>query len=152
MERSVNYSVVGRPQPGGNGVGEKKFYAQAQATGVLGLKEMADRIQRMCTVTRPDTIAVLVALCDVMRDGLMAGEIVRLGNMGSFQISVRSNGAKKEEDFHVSMIKKARINFRPGEELRDVLHKLSYRKVPMRKAVDALLEEPAKDIQHEEQV
>ena len=45
---------------------------------------MADRIQKTCTVTRADVMAVLVALEDVIMEALEGGEIVRLADLGHF--------------------------------------------------------------------
>ena len=51
MERSVAYSLVRRRDfkaPDGN---EKLFYAQAQARGEMGIREIGQRLEQMCTVT-----------------------------------------------------------------------------------------------------
>ena len=99
MERAVTYSVVARKKPN-DLEGSAKYYALAQARGEMGIREMADRIQQMCTVTRADTMAVLISLGTVMRDGLCAGEIVRLGDLGSFQIGLNGEGSVTEEEYH----------------------------------------------------
>lgn len=131
MERAVTYSVVARKKPN-DLEGSAKYYALAQARGEMGIREMADRIQQMCTVTRADTMAVLISLGTVMRDGLCAGEIVRLGDLGSFQIGLNGEGSVTEEEYHTGLIKKARINFRPGADLSDILNSLSYERVPVK--------------------
>ena len=131
MERSATYSVVARKKPN-DMEGVAKFYAQAQARGEMGIREMAERIQQMCTVTRADTMAVLVSLSSVMREGLAGGEIVRLGDMGAFQIGLNSEGASTEDEFNPGLIKKAHINFRPGADLSDILTSLSYERVPVK--------------------
>lgn len=124
MERAVTYSVVARKKPN-DLEGSAKYYALAQARGEMGIREMADRIQQMCTVTRADTMAVLI-------DGLCAGEIVRLGDLGSFQIGLNGEGSATEEEYHTGLIKKAHINFRPGADLSDILTSLSYERVPVK--------------------
>ena len=107
-----------------------KFYAQAQANGHVEIREMADRIQKTCTVTRADVMAVLVALeeCELWRR-LEGGEIVRLADLGTFQIGLSGRGAETEDTYDVSMIRKARINFRPGIALSGILAALKYTKV-----------------------
>ena len=67
-----------------------------------------------------------------MRDGLCAGEIVRLGDLGSFQIGLNGEGSATEEEYHTGLIKKAHINFRPGADLSDILTSLSYERVPVK--------------------
>ena len=130
-ERAVTYSVVPRVDPRDISA-EMTYYARAQARGEVTLGDMARRIQRRCTVTRADTLAVLISLGTVMRDGLCAGEIVRLGDLGSFQIGLNGEGSVTEEEYHTGLIKKAHINFRPGADLSDILNSLSYERVPVK--------------------
>ena len=131
MSRSVTYSVVPRKNPRDKDA-SPKFYAQAQARGDVNIREMSDRIQASCTVHKSDVYAVLVALEDVITDALKGGEIVRLGDLGSLQIGISSKGAVTEEDYDESLIKKARINFRPGIALSNILTSLSFKKVAVK--------------------
>ena len=129
MARSVTYSVVPRYNPSEKGM-PPKYYAQAQASGDVNIREMSERIQQTCTVTKADVYAVLVSMEDVIIDALKSGEIVRLGDLGSFQIGVSGKGTLTEEEYDSSLIQKARINFRPGIALAGMLTTLSYAKVP----------------------
>ena len=131
MARNVTYSVSPRINPREKDEAPK-YYAHVQASGDIDVREMAERIQQTCTVHKSDVFAVLVALEDVIIDALKSGEIVRLGDLGSFQIGISSKGALTEEDHDVSMIKKARINFRPGIALSGILTSLSFQKVKVR--------------------
>ena len=127
----MTYSVVPRVDPRDISA-EMTYYARAQARGEVTLGDMARRIQRRCTVTRADTMAVLISLGTVMRDGLCAGEIVRLGDLGSFQIGLNGEGSATEEEYHTGLIKKAHINCRPGADLSDILTPLRYERVPVK--------------------
>ena len=131
MSRTVTYSVVPRINPRDKEAAPK-YYARAQASGDVHLREMSERIQQTCTVTKADVQAVLIALEDVIIDALKSGEIVRLGDLGAFQIGLSSKGAETEEDYTPSLIQKARINFRPGVALSGILTSLSYSKVAKR--------------------
>ena len=128
MARTVTYSVVPRLNPRDKDA-SPKYYAQAQASGDVSIREMSERIQQSCTVHKADVHAVLVALEDTMIDALKGGEIVRLGDLGTFQIGVSGKGALTEEDYTPSLIQKARINFRPGVALSGILTSLSFSKV-----------------------
>lgn len=81
MARTVTYSVAPRINPRDKEAAPK-FYARAQASGDVNIREMSERIQQSCTVTKADVQAVLVALEDVIIDALKGGEIVRLGDLG----------------------------------------------------------------------
>lgn len=128
MERAVTYSVVERKDPKNPEV-QGKFYAQAQARGEAGIRELSQRIQNECTVTRADVIAVLTALEGVVSDALANGEIVRLGELGSLRISLSGSGSILKEDYHQGLIEKARILFTSGKTLATTLSTLKYQKV-----------------------
>lgn len=128
MSKTVPYSVVLRMNPSDKEA-IPRFYAQAQARGDVTIREMSERMQKTCTVTRADVAAVLTGLEDVIIEALQGGEIVRLGDLGTFQIGVSGAGAEKEEDYDPSLISKARINFRPGIALSGMLLGLKYSKV-----------------------
>ena len=135
MAKSVTYSVVPRINPRDKEAAPK-FYAQAQARGDVNIRDMATRIQSTCTVTKADVYAVLVALEDVIVEALQNGEIVRLGELGTFQVSLSGKGAETSDDYDASLIKKARINFRPGLTLAGMLSSLSYSKVSIKYTKD----------------
>ena len=128
MARSVTYSVVPRRNPSEKGT-PPKDYAQAQARGDVSLRDMAERIQTSCTVHKSDVYAVLVALEDVVADAIQNGEIVRLGDLCPLQVSLSGKGALSEEEYTTDLIKRAKINFRPGAVLANALASLSYSKV-----------------------
>ena len=131
MARTVTYSVVPRINPREKN-DPPKFYAQAQARGDVNVREMAERIQASCTVHKTDVYAVLVALEDVVKEAIQNGEIVRLGELCTLQVSLSGKGTLTEEEYDDSLIKKAKINFRPGKILADALESLKYSKVPIK--------------------
>ena len=128
MSRSVTYSVVPRRNPRDKDA-SPKYYAQAQARGDMSLRDMADRIQSTCTVHKSDVYAVLVALEDVVAEAIQNGEIVRLGDLCTLQVSLSGKGALTEEDYTTDLIKRAKINFRPGTVLANALASLTFSKV-----------------------
>mgnify|MGYP003429472010 FL=1 len=131
MARTVTYSVVPRINPREKN-DPPKFYAQAQARGDVSIREMAERIQATCTVHKTDVYAVLVALDDVVKEAIQNGEIVRLGELCTLQVSLSGKGTLTEKEYDDSLIKKAKIIFRPGTILADALESLKYSKVPIK--------------------
>ncbi|MDO4950146.1 MAG: HU family DNA-binding protein [Bacteroidales bacterium] len=129
----VNYSAVPRVNPKQPSSGYK-YYAQAQSSGDVTTRELGDRIQRSCSATYSDVMAVLTGLETEITDALKRGEIVRLGDLGSFQLSLstKSGGASSEELLDASFIRKARIVFRPGLALRSAPKDLTFQKVEMK--------------------
>ena len=140
MARSVTYSVVPRINPREKN-DPPKYYAQAQSRDDVNIREMAERIQSTCTVTKADVYAVLVSLEDVVKDAIENGEIVRLGDLCTLQVGLSGNGTLTEEEFADTHIKKARINFRPGPVLAGALETLKFTKVPIKYTKDTEREE-----------
>ena len=128
MTPSVTYSVVPRKNPHKSGEAPK-FYAQAQARGEANLRTMAEEIEKMCTLTYADVAAVLIALETTICKCLANGEIVRLGELGSMRLSLKSSGAAVADEFLPSLIKRSRILFRPGASLHLMMKSLSFEKV-----------------------
>lgn len=112
--------------------GEMKYYAQTQARGEMGIREISERIHQMCTVTRADVMAVLTGLEEIVSEGLQGGEIVRLGELGSLQLSVSGEGAVSEELYDDSLIDKVRVLFRPGTVMQEAINNLAFEKVPVK--------------------
>ena len=131
MARSVTYSVVPRINPREKDEAPK-YYAQAQARGDVSIREMAERIQSSCTVHKSDVYAVLVALEDVIAEAIQNGEIVRLGELCTLQVSLSGKGALTEDDYDTSLIKKSKIIFRPGRVLSNALAGLQFTKVDIK--------------------
>ena len=112
--------------------GEVKYYAQSQARGEMGIREISERIHQMCTVTRADVMAVLTGLEEIVSEGLQGGEIVRLGELGSLQLSLSGQGADTEDTYSDSLIEKVRVLFRPGLLMQEAINNLAFEKVPVK--------------------
>ena len=107
----------------------KKWYANAKSAGELTFKKLSREISEgSTTVSDTDVLAVLNDLIKVLRRHLENGEIVRLGDFGSFQISIGSEGAETEAKFHQSLIKTKKVTFRPGADLKEMLNSLKFEK------------------------
>lgn len=107
----------------------RKWYAKAKSTGEVSLKELSKEITQRSTVNSADTLAVLDVLTQVLTEHLNRGEIVRFGDFGSFQVSISGEGAATEDAFNSSLIKSAKVNFRPGEDIRQMLNNLKFEKM-----------------------
>jgi nucleoid DNA-binding protein len=93
---------------------------------------MSERIQATCTVHKSDVYAVLMALEDVVSEAIQNGEIVRLGELCTLQVGLSGKGSVTEEDYTTDLIKRAKINFRPGVALSNALSGLSFTKVKVK--------------------
>jgi predicted histone-like DNA-binding protein len=124
----VSFNVIQRPQQGVAGGGVKKFYAIAVSKGEATLRELAKEISQISTVSSPDTLAVLEALLLVVPKYIADGKIVRLGEFGSFGLTISSEGYDTEEEVTSKSIKGNSLNFKPGSELKVTLENIKYEK------------------------
>lgn len=136
MAMTVTYSVVPRKNPAKKG-DPAKYYAQAQAAGELDFEELCEGITSRSTCTETDVKASISGILYETKRALKAGRIVRLGDLGSLQIGLNSEGADKAKDFASSMIKGAHIVFRPGKTLADLMKVLSFQQVLTRAVAQA---------------
>ncbi len=107
----------------------KKFYAIASSDGEVTLRQLADRIAEISTVSSIDTLAVLESLLSVIPNFLLQGYIVRLGDFGTFRLTISSDGAETEKDFSKDLVKSANLNFRPGKQIRNDLKTADFQKI-----------------------
>ena len=131
MAMTVSYSVVPRKNPAKKDE-PAKYYAQAQAAGELDFEELCEAITSRSTCTETDVRASISGILYEAKRSLKAGRIVRLGDLGSLQIGLNSEGATSVKEFSSSMIKGAHIIFRPGKTLAELLKILSYQQVQTR--------------------
>lgn len=126
---AVTYVLNQRPNPQ-KPDDPKKYYATAKSRGELTFRQLAKEIaESSTTVSDSDVLAVLNDLTKLLKRHLSNGEIVRFGDFGSFQITLSSEGAEKEAQFNQSLIKGAKVTFRPGIDLKDMLATLKYEKI-----------------------
>lgn len=104
------------------------YYALAKSSGEIDIDEMAERIQRSSTVNWADVLCVLRALQTEMIESFKKGEIVRLGNLGSFYVTLRSSGVLTLKEVKEGVILGARVRFRPGKEIKNAMKTLKYSK------------------------
>lgn len=105
------------------------YYPRVAQSGVLDLDDLSDRISSSCSVTQSDCYAVVISLVNEIETALGQGNIVRLGHLGSFQISVQSAASATPEEVDKSKIKSSSIIFRPGKKLKLMLKQLVFKKI-----------------------
>lgn len=115
---SVKYSLALMSTKPGTPDAPKKYYAKAQADGEVTMDEMADDIAYATSLTDGDALNVLRALIKQINKHLSNGKIVRLENLGSFQMQICSTGADSEKKFTSANITRGHIQFRPGKSVK----------------------------------
>ena len=106
----------------------RKYYAFIKNQGVVNLRQLAKRISRESTVSMMDTMAVLEGLLQDIPDLLADGNIVKLGELGTFRTTISSEGVDVAEDFNITNIKRLNLKFRPGREFSNQLNNVKFSK------------------------
>jgi predicted histone-like DNA-binding protein len=116
------------------------YYPRLKSRGDVDLRQIANDIAMGSTMSRADTIGVVESLLETIPRYLAEGYIVRLGELGSFSLSIQAEGSDRPENVRASKIKKNKVNFRAGKLLRQMLKHIKYerdrtvpRKAPKRK-------------------
>lgn len=104
----------------------EKFYAAIAKNGSSDFETLAEMISEQSALSATDCLAVLNILEVNIERELRQGRIVRLGKLGSFQISISSSGVNTEGAVTSEAITKARVIFRPSIRLRNMLKNLSF--------------------------
>ena len=79
-----------------------KWYARAVPMAVINTRQLAEIIQRNCTVKRSDVMAVLEELVEVMKDQMQDSKRVKLDGFGSFKLGIESKGAETAAKYSVA--------------------------------------------------
>ena len=105
--------------PRKNPIDKKNYYhAQLQPVTPVNLSTICDLIEKRSTVSSADAKAVLDALQFEIKEALKRGDSVRLGDLGSFRLTLGSLGVEKPEDLTTSDIKTVRVRFTPSATLQ----------------------------------
>jgi predicted histone-like DNA-binding protein len=125
---SIKFKTVTRKNPR-DLTAPAKYYPSSITGTTLDLNELADLVGDGSTVRRNDVYAVLIGLVDVAKKQLELGNMVRLGDLGSFSINVSGTGKDTAEEVTATSIEKGKIIFRPSSNLKKMLKTLNYEKV-----------------------
>ena len=105
-----------------------KYYPQAAPTTPLTLNQIVKRIEKRSTVSSADVKAVLDALQYEVIDALQNGNSVRLGDLGSFCLTIKAEGADTAADAKrqgANLIKEVSVQFTKSTAMRDAFEKSS---------------------------
>ena len=136
----INYSIVMRGNPTDKTVA-KKAYASAQYSEVMDINRFAEHIaSHGCVYKRSDIVAILTMSVDCMREQLLAGQKIQLGDLGSFYISINSIGAASAKEFNPAIhIRRLNVNWTCGQRFGELLEEAEFNLVATRSAARAVV-------------
>lgn len=129
----IDYSVSPRHNPMEKNT-PPRFYASAQTNKTVNLEEFARHISTHgCVYKRADISAVLTMAVDCLREMLLNGYKIELGDLGSFYISFSSEGTVTAKDFNpIHHIKSINVNWERGVSFLNLKESAEFNLVAIR--------------------
>ncbi|MBQ8969630.1 MAG: DNA-binding protein [Bacteroidaceae bacterium] len=155
---AINYSLSARLSNPSDKNSEKRVYPIAQYQDLLDLKELAGHVAAHGSPFSKGTImGILTDTVACIRENLLLGHKIQLGDMGAFFVTLSSEGAESADTFTPSLITGVNVRWAASDEFKSLLGEASFRQVAtreiqalgrknMREAVDEVLgTTPAED-------
>jgi len=106
-----------------------KYFAVAIGDGTVTMDTLVQEMAGRFGVSEADCYRFIMAYEEIIIRHLSQGQIVKLSNLGTFQISISSVGKDTPKAVTARSIVKSRIIFRPASRMKTLLKRLSFEKV-----------------------
>ena len=127
----INYSIAilsSKPGTKKADIKETKAYGMAQSSGNVDINGFARHIANHgCVYSRGDIVGLLTQAVDCLKELLLEGKRVKLGDLGDFQARLKSKGAKTTDDFNASYIEAVNVSWEPGKLFRNLRSEATFR-------------------------
>jgi predicted histone-like DNA-binding protein len=123
----IKYNIVERGNPS-NREAPKKYYPSIQSSGRITTREMAEMAADRSTLTTADMMAAIETFLAIIPQQLKKGNIVELGDFGSFWLKSSSDGADTAAETNATQITSLLPRFNPGKRFKAVLKTTEYAK------------------------
>lgn len=118
----------------------QKAFAQAQFAEVMTIEKFAKHIaDHGCVYSRADIAAILYMAVDCMREQLLDGKKIQLGDLGDFSVNITSRGADSTALFTTQYITGLSVQWDCGSQFRNLLAEAEFQLVPTRAQQAALI-------------
>lgn len=118
----------------------QKAFAVAQYTEVMTIEKFAKHISTHgCVYSRADISAILYMAVDCMKEQLLEGKKIRLGDLGDFSVNITSTGAESADKFTAQNITSVNVVWDPGKEFKTLTENAEFNLVASRSAQAAVI-------------
>ena len=118
----------------------QKAYARVQINEVISTKKFVGHISDHNGVFSKGTVkGVTTDLVNCLREMLVAGNKVEIEGLGTFGISLTSEGAESLDKFTSANIKAVNVVYTPSEDLQDLIQDATFTQVSSRRVQAAAL-------------
>ena len=114
---------------------ETKAYGTAQVHEVLDMDDFCKHIADHNSPFSKGTVkGILTDAVSCLREQLLAGNKVVLGDLGAFHVELATEGADTTDEFNAQKIKEVNVRWTPGQEFKNLRSVAEFNLVPSRKA------------------
>ena len=119
---------------------KQNAFAISQYTDVMTIEKFAKHITSHGSVySRADISAILYMAVDCMREMLLEGKKIRLGDLGDFSLLLSSKGAETADKFTAQNITNVKVQWDPGQQFKNLLDDAEFNLVASRSAQAAVI-------------
>ena len=129
--KKIKYSVSEHTVKWGAKAGEKRYTANLQTTGVMTLDDFAGHMaDHDCKYNKGDIYSVLTQAANCVREMLLEGHKISLGDLGVISPKIKQRAAKSREEFTSSNITDLYAKITIGKALKDMRQDATFENVP----------------------
>ena len=126
---ALRHIVPGEPEMG------NKTFPVAQYAQNLDMKAMAQHMaSHGSKYHKGDIIAVATQLVDCIREQLLLGNRVNLGDLGTFYVTLKAEAADNAEAFSTALIKDVNVRWSPSTQFKSLINEATFTYVGTREA------------------
>lgn len=134
----INYSIaIMSTTPGTKKaqITETKAYGVAQMLRKVSFDEFCEHIAEHNSPFSKGTVqGILTDAVSCIREMLLDGKKVALGDLGDFHVELKTEGARTTEEFSAANIKAVNVRFTPGTRFENLRSESTFQLVPNRSA------------------
>ena len=108
-------------QPGVKGGGQYKYYGRISNRNKVNFRYIARVLSQRTTLNAADVAAAIEGFREVILEELLAGNNVKLDGLGTFSLSLRTEGVEDLSKFNKAILREVRIQFLAAPELKETL-------------------------------
>lgn len=123
----IKFNIVQRGNPA-RPEAPKKYYPSIQSRGRMTMRQLAEKAADISTLSTPDMMAAIESFLAIIPAELADGNIVELGDFGSFWLRSTSEGAETPEAVRGDQIISLIPRFIPGKQFRGALRAAKFQK------------------------
>ncbi len=104
----------------------KKWYPVQYTTKMVDETEVAELIAEETTLNPMEAAMAIRQLRKVVQRLLLDGKSVKLGNWGTFNVTLNTEGVENQSELTANNVKRVNVNFQAGEELKTAMQKADF--------------------------